>query len=105
MTPDQEERYRALWLKQLEIDRKVNPLAAGPSPHFKAGLLGGKHGARGGRSAGPVVSEPMTKQVLIVNRLIKRNLALKHIADILGVSAKHISNIKRIYGLPRNEEE
>tara|TARA_R110000782_G_scaffold43062_2_gene97405 strand:+ start:589 stop:939 length:351 start_codon:yes stop_codon:yes gene_type:complete len=114
MTPDQrvryEDMYRSLWIKQNILDKKANPLAKGPSVHFKVGLQGGNYGARGGRSAGPV--EPnkpkvykMSNQARIANRLIKQGLSMKHIADIFGVNIQHISNLKSRFDLPRDEEE
>lgn len=115
MTPDQrvryEDMYRSLWIKQIITDKKANPLARGPSVHFKVGLQGGHHGARGGRSEGPVVEPNKTKvykmsnQAKIANRLIKQGLTLKHIADIFGVNTQHISNLKSRFDLPRDEEE
>ena len=113
MTPDQrvryEDMYRSLWIKQIIKDKKVNPLAKGPSVHFKVGLKGGNYGARGGRSDGPVESKPkvhnMSNQAKIVNRLIKQGLSMKHIADIFGVNTQHISNLKSRFDLPRDEEE
>jgi hypothetical protein len=115
MTPDQrvkyEDMYRSLWIKQIITDKKTNPLSRGPSVHFKVGLQGGHHGARGGRSEGPVVdtNKPkvykMSNQAKIANRLIKQGLTLKHIADIFGVNTQHVSNLKSRFDLPRDEEE
>ena len=46
----------------------------------------------------------LTKEAEMVNRMLKRNMTLKSIAEIMGVSPKSASNIKRKYDLPRGED-
>jgi len=91
-----ENRYKELWLKQMVIDRKGNPMAREAPGHYN----NGKNGNTGGRK-----KMKLSIQADIVNRLLNKRMLLREIADILGVSQQAVSDMKKRYGLPRAEEE
>tara|TARA_R110000803_G_scaffold33109_1_gene72599 strand:+ start:119 stop:475 length:357 start_codon:yes stop_codon:yes gene_type:complete len=89
-----EDYYRSLWLKQVVIDRKGNPLAREQSAHHKNGKFGGVR-----------KNLKLSKQAEIVNRMLKEKMLGRQIAELLGITQQAVSDIKVRYGLPRSEEE
>jgi len=102
-----EDLYREAMLEQLKIDAEKNPLARGPNKHFASGMMGAKFGKLGGQSkaATDLSDAPLTKTATIVNRLLKKRMTQRSIAEILGIAASTVSNIKQQYNLPRKNEE
>tara|TARA_R110001606_G_scaffold16174_2_gene65505 strand:+ start:811 stop:1143 length:333 start_codon:yes stop_codon:yes gene_type:complete len=102
-----EDLYREAMLQQLKIDAIKNPLARGPNKHFASGMMGAKFGKFGGQSkaATDLSDAPLTKTAKIVNRLLKKRMTQRSIAEILGIAASTVSNIKQQYNLPRKNEE
>ena len=88
-----EDYYRGLWLRQMVIDKKGNPMAREAPGHHKNGKNFGRNKMK------------LSKQADIVNRLLNKRMLLREIADILGVSQQAVSDMKKRYGLPRTEEE
>jgi len=89
-----EKYYRELWLKQLLIDRKFNPMAAEPKK-------------RQPRDAETEVRKKLklSAQAEIINNLINKKMLFREIADILGITQQAVSDTKKRYGLPRTAEE
>lgn len=81
--------YQGLWLRQMVIDKKGNPMAREAPGHYKNGKNGGRN------------KMELSKQADIVNRLLNERMLLREIADILGVSQQAVSDMKKRYGLPR----
>ena len=102
-----EDLYREAMLKHLKIDAEKNPLARGPNKHFASGMMGAKFGKLGGQSkvAADLSDAPLTKTAKVVNRMLKKRMTQKSIAEILGIAANTVSNIKLQYNLPRKEED
>jgi len=93
-----EDYYRSLWLKQLVIDKKGNPLARERSAHQKNGDMCGKFG-------GVRKTLKLSKQAEIINRMLLDKMLGRQIGEQLGISQQAVSDIKRRYGLPRALEE
>ena len=89
-----EDHYRELWLKQLLIDRKYNPMAAEPKK-------------RQPREAETEERKKLklSAQAEIINNLINKSMLFKDIANILGITQQAVSDTKKRYGLPRSAEE
>jgi len=102
-----EDLYREAMLKQLKIDAEKNPLARGPNKHFASGMMGARFGKLGGQSkaAADLYDAPLSGTAKIVNRLLKKRMIQRDIAEILGVAASTVSNIKQQYNLPRKEKD
>jgi len=102
-----EDLYREAILKQIKIDAIKNPLARGPNKHFASGMMGAKFGKFGGQSKNLVdlSDAPLSERAKIVNRLLKKRMPQRDIAEVLEVAATTISNIKQQYNLPRKEED
>tara|TARA_R110000796_G_scaffold152712_1_gene269116 strand:- start:769 stop:1107 length:339 start_codon:yes stop_codon:yes gene_type:complete len=92
-----EDYYRSLWLTQLVIDKKGNPLARERSAHQKNGDRCGKFGG---------LRKPLelSRQAEIVNRLLLEKKVGRQIGELLGISQQAVSEMKRKYNLPRAEE-
>ena len=89
-----EEYYRELWLKQLLIDRKYNPMAAEPKK-------------RQPREAETEERKKLklSAQAEIINNLMNKSMLFREIADILGITQQAVSDTKKRYGLPRSAKE
>ena len=90
-----EKYYRELWLKQLLIDRKHNPLCEAPK-------------TRQPRSSDDDETRKKLKlsvQAEIINRLLRKKMLGREIADILGITQQAVSDTKKRYSLPRTDEE
>jgi len=84
-----EDYYRELFLKQILIDRKFNPMAAAPKT---------------------IVSRTPEKlklpaQAAVINNLMNKSMLLREIAAVLGITQQAVSDTKKRYGLPRPAEE
>ena len=93
-----EDYYRSLWLKQLVIDKKGNPLARERSAHQK-------NGDRCGAFGGVRKSLKLSRQAEIINRMLLDKMLGRQIGELLGISQQAVSDIKRRYGLPRAVDE
>ena len=102
-----EDLYREAILKQIKIDAIKNPLARGPNKHFASGMMGAKFGKFGGQSKNLVdlSDAPLSERAKIVNRLLKKRMPQRDIAEVLEVAATTVSNIKQQYNLPRKEKD
>jgi DNA-binding CsgD family transcriptional regulator len=97
-----EELYRQVWEKQNKKDKEDNPRLLSRATHRNtANKVNGQMGGRPKKEANRL---ELTKEAEMVNRMLKRNMTLKSIAEIMGVSPKSASNIKRKYDLPRGED-
>jgi len=47
----------------------------------------------------------MTEKAKFVNRLLKKKMTHNEISEILGITIKGVSDMKRRYDMPRDEEE
>jgi len=92
-----EKNYRELWLKQLLIDRKFNPMAAEPK----------KRQPRDADDADLMQRKKLklSAQSEIINNLMNKSMLYKDIAEILGITQQAVSDTKKRYGLPRTAEE
>ena len=107
-----EDLYQEAWAKQLVQDKKDNPAARGPSKHFTSGMKGREYGHLGGQVSptAPKVYPtapkvyPMSDKARLINRMMLRGIKDPEIAELLGVKAQYVSNIKSRYDLPRHEE-
>ena len=100
-----EELYRQAWEQQVKKDRKENPqLMVNKRIKFDQyanNIANRKNGAKGGRPRKEKVKLKMTKDAEVLNRMLQRKMTLKDAAEIMGISPKAASNIKRKYDLPR----
>lgn len=96
-----EELYREVWEKQTKKDKEDNPRVLSRVTHKNCtNRLNGQMGGRPKKEANKLV---LTKDAEMVDRMLKRSMTLKSIAEIMGISPKTASNIKRKYDLPRGE--
>lgn len=96
-----EELYREVWEKQTKKDKEDNPRVLSRVTHKnRTNKLNGQMGGRPKKEANKLV---LTKDAEMVDRMLKRSMTLKSIAEIMGISPKTASNIKRKYDLPRGE--
>ena len=95
-----EDLYRECWLKQLKIDRVKNPMAREATPQQKNGARTGQFGKMGGRQ-----KLKLSRDAEIINRMLKQDMLMREIADIMGISQQAVSQTKIRYGLPRADEE
>lgn len=96
-----EELYRKVWEAQTKKDRADNPQLASRATHKNC--TNKINGQMGGRPKNEASNLKLTKEAEMVNRMLKRSMTLKAIAEIMGISPKKASTIKRKYDLPRGE--
>ena len=99
-----EELYRQAWEAQNKKDIAANPRLSLRNKAIRNGNDNKVNGQMGGRPKKEANRLELTKEAEMVNRMLKRNMTLKSIAEIMGVSPKSASNIKRKYDLPRGED-
>ncbi len=96
-----EDIYRQAWLAQNIKDKADNPRWNGG---ISSSALNGftKHTSvnKGGR---PKLS--LSKDAVMLNKLLQREISLNDAADILGLTVKSLRQIKSRYGLPRSKDE
>lgn len=68
-----------------------------PKEAKERGQLGGR--PKSGRTI------KLTEKAKIINRMIKKGMTLREMAELLGVSHPSIHDIKTRYGLPRDDVE
>jgi hypothetical protein len=107
-----EELYRKCWVAQMKKDREVNPRLENASAYARNGRSalytdgGGRHmGRHVGRPRTLFVelanNRPLTSEATIANKLILKGMLLKDVAEVIGVSPKAMSRLKKRYNLPR----
>ena len=95
-----EEFYRTCWEKQVKKDRKENPRLI-VNNRYTNNTVNRENGAKGGRPKKEENELGLTKEAEVLNRMLQRKMTLKDVAEIMGISPKAASNIKRKYDLPR----
>tara|TARA_R100000935_G_C2729712_1_gene121422 strand:+ start:183 stop:536 length:354 start_codon:yes stop_codon:yes gene_type:complete len=116
MTEDQIIKYQDLYLKcyiaQMKKDRQDNPRFENGSVYARNGRAR-SYADHGGRNTGrprtivrAMPSDiPLSPEATIANKLILRGFLLKEVADVLGISPKGMSRMKKKYDLPRKGEK
>ena len=93
------------WLRGVKphcvaLDYKIsNPRIELQSRYIKNGEKAKVHGHKGGR---PKVIKELSKDAVMLNKLLKREISLREAADIMGLTIKSVTQIKSRYGLPRD---
>ena len=96
-----EDLYRAKWLEQNVKDEAANP-------RWNGGM---SNSARNGFKKHPSVNKggrpklTLSKDAVMLNKLLQRELSLTDAADIMGLTVKSLRQIKSRYGLPRSKHE
>ena len=95
-----EELYKQCWQDQTKKDMVTNPKLRemSGSHNAKNGRANGVHGAKGGR---PKLE--LTEKAKMVDRMLKLNMSIQNISEVLQVSDKSVIQIKSRYNLPREE--
>ena len=101
-----QDAYLKAWQAQNKIDAKSNKMVFSQDQrliHAQCDpIIGKKNGKLGGRPKAEQKVK-LTERAKLVNRMIKRNMTMREIGEILGVSHQSVSELKRRYGLPRDE--
>ena len=92
------EMYRNRWVAQNIKDMKENPKTIS---NFNS--VSALRRAKKERSEASTIE--MTEKAKFVNRLLKKKMTHNEISEILGITIKGVSDMKRRYDMPRNEEE
>ena len=92
------EIYRNRWVAQNIKDMKENPKLI---PNFKS--VSALRRAQKEKNEASTIK--MTEKAKFVNRLLKKKMTHNEISEILGITIKGVSDMKRRYDMPRNEEE
>ncbi len=92
-----EELYREAWIAQNKKDREDNPKLT-PNVMYRDPKQAQENAKKGGR---PKV---MSDKAKMINRMLEKEMTLREIADILGVTHQAVMQVKHRYGLPRNEK-
>jgi len=95
-----EEFYRTCWEKQVKQDKKENPRLV-YNTRYTNNSAHRKNGFKGGRPRKEENKLKLTKEAEVLNRMLQRKMTLKDAAEIMGISPKAASNMKRKYDLPR----
>tara|TARA_R110001583_G_scaffold106601_2_gene254959 strand:+ start:145 stop:459 length:315 start_codon:yes stop_codon:yes gene_type:complete len=95
-----EELYRQAWEQQVKKDRKENPRLI-VNNRYTNNTVNRENGAKGGRPKKEENKLKLTKEAEVLNRMLQRKMTLKDAAEIMGLSPKAASNMKRKYDLPR----
>jgi hypothetical protein len=96
-----EDLYRTKWLEQNIKDEAANP-------RWNGGM---SNSARNGFKKHPSVNKggrpklTLSKDAVMLNKLLQRELSLNDAADIMGLTVKSLRQIKSRYGLPRSKDE
>ena len=98
--PTEDEIVKMMKLKA-EMEKKVNPHMQ--RPHINT-ITAYTHGKRGGAPKTGRKNK-LTEPAKIVNRMIKKGMTMRDIGAILGKSHQAVSEMKRRYGLPREDVE
>ena len=98
--PTEDEIVKMMKLKA-EMEKKVNPHMQ--RPHINT-ITAHTHGKRGGAPKTGRKNK-LTEPAKIVNRMIKKGMTMRDIGAILGKSHQAVSEMKRRYGLPREDVE
>jgi hypothetical protein len=103
-----EELYRKCWVAQMKKDREVNPRLENASAYARNGRSalytdgGGRHVGRPRTLFVALANNrPLTSEATIANKLILKGMLLKDVAEVIGVSPKAMSRLKKRYNLPR----
>jgi DNA-directed RNA polymerase specialized sigma subunit len=67
-----------------------------PSPQQRNGQNAGKFGKMGGA---PKLE--LSENAKVINRMLKKNMTVAEISEILGKSHQAVTQVKNRYGLPR----
>tara|TARA_R110001632_G_scaffold140313_1_gene256317 strand:+ start:475 stop:780 length:306 start_codon:yes stop_codon:yes gene_type:complete len=88
--------YRARWDEQNKIDRDKSPSLRPPHHnHYNRA----KHIANGKLGGAPMLK--LTKEAETIDRMLKKGMTVKDVAEILSMSVKDASNIVKRFRLPR----
>ena len=90
-----QEIYKRAWEKQNKLDHALNPRLM-PSPQQRNGQNAGKFGKMGGA---PKLE--LSENAKVINRMLKKNMTVAEISEILGKSHQAVTQVKNRYGLPR----
>ena len=103
-----EELYRKCWVAQMKKDKEVNPRLENASAYARNGRAalytdgGGRHVGRARTLFVEIAkNRPLTSEATIANKLILKGMLLKDVAEVIGVSPKAMSRLKKRYNLPR----
>ncbi len=88
--------YRARWNEQNKIDRDKNSALRAPyhNHHNRA-----KHIANGKLGGAPMLK--LTKEAETIDRMLKKDMTVKDVAEILRMSVKDANHIVKRFKLPR----
>ena len=92
-----EELYREAWVAQNKKDREDNP-KLGPNTMYRDSKPAQENAKKGGRP------KALTERAKIINRMLQKDMTLREIADILGITNQAVMQTKHRYGLPLNEK-
>ena len=90
------DKYREAWLEQNKKDMIKNPRLLSNSSSVSAFK---RHQVQKIEAN----KRPMNEKAKVVNRLIKKKMTHSEISEILSITNKTVSEIKRRYDLPRDE--
>ena len=95
-----EELYKQCWEQQTKKDMAANPKLREMTGSYNArnGRKGASYGEKGGR---PKLE--LTEKAKMVDRMLKLNMSIQNISEVLQVSDKSVIQIKSRYNLPREE--
>ena len=96
-----EDWYRQAWEAQNKKDIAANPRLSLRNNAIRNGNDNKANGHLGGRPKKEANKLPLTKEAEMVNRMLQRGMTLKAAAEIIGMSPRWASDIKRKYDLPR----
>ena len=92
-----EELYREAWIAQNKKDREDNPKLS-PNVMYRDPKQAQENAKKGGRP------KALSDKAKMINRMLEKEMTLREIADILGVTHQAVMQVKHRYGLPRNEK-
>ena len=92
-----EELYREAWIAQNKKDREDNP-KLGPNTMYRDPKQAQENALKGGRP------KALSDKAKMINRMLEKEMTLREIADILGVTPQAVMQVKHRYGLPRHEK-
>ena len=103
MAPELEEKLGEAMKRLARIENRRAEKLWGSSKNFAAVNQDRINGALGGRPRTDIPVKPMTPHSQRVNKLLKRGLSQRDIADILDTSQQAVSQIVSRYRLPRDD--
>ena len=92
-----EELYREAWIAQNKKDREDNP-KLGPNTMYRDPKQAQENALKGGRP------KALTERAKMINRMLQKDMTLREIADILGITNQAVMQTKHRYGLPIDEK-